>query len=190
MKNAYVTLGSFMPGDGLLLCQVGKRGPGSRGALGTPQLELALRSLTVNGHVVSDISQQEASDRGLRANRRTGETVGGGALIGAMASVGTGAAIGVAADARCQGPYKRRSRQGPRGNASHFSARAADPAGGQLALVSHLTRVRSSGLWRFSLSAIQRSASSRFDYGRYRIFALVKGRQKTAMPCSISNFPP
>jgi hypothetical protein len=78
----------------------------SGGTVGTPQLELAVRSLTVNGrtyNVVSDVSQQEAEREGLGANRRTAETVGGGALlgtlIGAIAGGGTGAAIGAAAGA-------------------------------------------------------------------------------------------
>ena len=78
----------------------------SGGTVGTPQLELAVRSLSVNGrtyNVVSDISQREASQEGLGANRRTAETVGGGAvlgtLIGAIAGGGTGAAIGAVAGA-------------------------------------------------------------------------------------------
>jgi hypothetical protein len=76
------------------------------GTVGTPQLELAVRSIAVNGrtyNVVSDISEQEASQKGLGANRRTAETVGGGALlgtlIGAIAGGGTGAAIGAVAGA-------------------------------------------------------------------------------------------
>ncbi len=78
----------------------------SGGALQTPQLELAVRSLTVNGrtyNVTSDISEQQAAQEGLGANRRTAEVVGGGAvlgtLIGAIAGGGTGAAIGAAAGA-------------------------------------------------------------------------------------------
>jgi hypothetical protein len=76
------------------------------GTLSTPQLELAVRSMTVNGHkynVVSDISEQQAAQEGLGANRRTAEMVGGGAvlgtIIGAIAGGGTGAAIGAAAGA-------------------------------------------------------------------------------------------
>ncbi len=76
------------------------------GTFGTAELELAVRSLTVNGrtyNVVSDISTQESQQPGLGANRRTAETVGGGAvlgtLIGAIAGGGTGAAIGAAAGA-------------------------------------------------------------------------------------------
>jgi hypothetical protein len=78
----------------------------SGGTFGTPRLELALRSITVNGRnyeVASDISEQQASQEGLGANRRTGEMVGGGAalgtLIGAIAGGGTGAAIGAVAGA-------------------------------------------------------------------------------------------
>jgi hypothetical protein len=76
------------------------------GTFSTPQLGLAVRSITVNGHkynVVSDISEQEAGQKGLGANRRTAEMVGGGAvlgtIIGAIAGGGTGAAIGAAAGA-------------------------------------------------------------------------------------------
>jgi hypothetical protein len=78
----------------------------SGGTVGTAQLELAVRSLALNGriyNVVSDINEQQAAQQGLGANRRTAETVGGGAilgtLIGAIAGGGTGAAIGAAAGA-------------------------------------------------------------------------------------------
>lgn len=76
------------------------------GTVGTPQLELALRSITVNGRtydVVSDVSEEQAQQQGLGKNRRTAEMVGGGAvlgtLLGAIAGGGTGAAIGAAAGA-------------------------------------------------------------------------------------------
>ena len=76
------------------------------GGVTTAQLELAVRSLTVNGNrynVVSDVSEQESAREGLGGNRRTAEMVGGGAvlgtLIGALAGGGTGAAIGAAAGA-------------------------------------------------------------------------------------------
>src|SRR5581483_11729069 len=76
------------------------------GTVGTPQLELAVHSITVNGrkyNVVSDVTEQEAENKGLGANRRTAETVGGGALlgtlIGALAGGGTGAAVGAVAGA-------------------------------------------------------------------------------------------
>ena len=76
------------------------------GTFGAAELELAVRSLTVKGrtyNVVSDISEQEAQEHGLGRNRRTAETVGGGAilrtLIGAIAGGGTGAAMGAAAGA-------------------------------------------------------------------------------------------
>ena len=76
------------------------------GTVGTPQLELAVRSITVNGRkydVVSDVAQEEAQNKGLGRNRRTAETVGGGAilgtLIGAIAGGGSGAAIGAVAGA-------------------------------------------------------------------------------------------
>src|SRR5262249_15581998 len=60
----------------------------------------------VNGMVypvVSNLNQQGSSRPGLGANRRTAETVGGGAvlgtLIGAVAGGGAGAAIGALAGA-------------------------------------------------------------------------------------------
>jgi hypothetical protein len=78
----------------------------SGGTVGTPQLELAVRSITVAGRkydVVTDVSEQQAENEGLGRNRRTAETVGGGAilgtLIGAIAGGGTGAAIGAVAGA-------------------------------------------------------------------------------------------
>ena len=74
---------------------------GSGGALGTPQLALALRSITVDGvryNVVSDVTAREASRQGLGGNERTARFVGGGALLGtvlgAVAGGGTGAALG------------------------------------------------------------------------------------------------
>ena len=78
----------------------------SGGTVRTSELQLALRSIVVNGrayNVVSDVSEQEADREGLGANRRTAETVGGGAilgtLIGAIAGGGSGAAIGAVAGA-------------------------------------------------------------------------------------------
>jgi hypothetical protein len=76
------------------------------GTVGTAELELAVRSITVNDRkypVISEITEQEARREGVGANRRTAEMVGGGALlgtlIGAIAGGGTGAAIGAAAGA-------------------------------------------------------------------------------------------
>jgi hypothetical protein len=73
----------------------------SGGTFGTAQVELAVRSVTVNGRtypVVTSVSQQQADNAGLGANTRTAETVGGGAalgtLIGAVAGGGAGALIG------------------------------------------------------------------------------------------------
>jgi len=70
------------------------------GAFGTPELQLAVRSLIVNGRrydVVSGI-ESETARHGLGANGRTAKYVGGGALlgtlIGAFAGGGTGAAVG------------------------------------------------------------------------------------------------
>jgi hypothetical protein len=76
------------------------------GTFGTPQLALAVRSLTVHGRtypVVSEVSEREAQREGLGGNRRTATYVGGGAvlgtLIGAIAGGGAGAAIGAATGA-------------------------------------------------------------------------------------------
>jgi len=72
----------------------------SGGTLGTPELALALRSITVNGRrygVTSDTSERRGEE-GLGRNQRTAEMVGGGALlgtlVGAIAGGGKGAAIG------------------------------------------------------------------------------------------------
>lgn len=73
------------------------------GATGTSQLVLDLESVTVNGHRyrVSTEDVTESGKQGLGKNRRTGEMVGGGAVlgtvIGAIAGGGKGAAIGAAA---------------------------------------------------------------------------------------------
>jgi hypothetical protein len=70
------------------------------GAVGTPTMDLAIRSIEMNGrrYTVSTGAVEERGDPGLGANRRTAEMVGGGALlgtlIGAVAGGGTGAAIG------------------------------------------------------------------------------------------------
>jgi hypothetical protein len=68
-------------------------------------LVLDLDSVTVNGqrYAVDTDTQRVASRDGIGANRRTGEFVGGGAIlgsiIGAIAGGGKGAAIGAAAGA-------------------------------------------------------------------------------------------
>jgi hypothetical protein len=76
------------------------------GAVGTPELGLALRSVNVSGRtyqVATATEQQQADREGLGKNRRTAEMVGGGALlgtvIGAIAGGGTGAAVGAAVGA-------------------------------------------------------------------------------------------
>jgi hypothetical protein len=70
------------------------------GTAGTPVLELAVRSINVNGMsyaVASDTSLQQGP-AGIGRNRRTAEMVGGGALlgtlIGAVAGGGKGAVVG------------------------------------------------------------------------------------------------
>ncbi len=75
------------------------------GAVGTRNIELALRSLTVNGkrYDISTLGREEGGPAGLGTNRRTAEMVGGGAalgaLIGAVAGGGQGAAVGAAVGA-------------------------------------------------------------------------------------------
>lgn len=72
----------------------------TKGALGRSELGLALQSVSVNGRqmMLQTNSVQGKNDRGIGANKRTGEYVGGGALIGtvigAMAGGAKGAAIG------------------------------------------------------------------------------------------------
>ncbi|HEY1608634.1 MAG TPA: hypothetical protein VGG24_05165, partial [Paraburkholderia sp.] len=75
------------------------------GSTGTSDLALDLQSVSVAGHTydvsTEDIAQQ--SKAGIGKNKRTGEYVGGGAvlgtLIGAIAGGGKGAAIGAIAGA-------------------------------------------------------------------------------------------
>lgn len=77
----------------------------SGGTVGTPDLTLDVQSVTINGqrYVIdtSDVVQKGTS--GLGKNKRTGELVGGGAvlgtIIGAIAGGGKGAAIGAAGGA-------------------------------------------------------------------------------------------
>jgi len=76
------------------------------GAVGSRELTLDLQSVTVDGNTyyVSTADLQRSGDReGIGKNRRTGEMVGGGAvlgtLLGAIAGGGKGAAIGAVAGA-------------------------------------------------------------------------------------------
>jgi hypothetical protein len=77
----------------------------SAGTVGTATMELALRSVTVNGrrYAVTTAGVEQRGDEGLGRSRRTAEMVGGGALlgtlIGAVAGGGSGAAIGAVAGA-------------------------------------------------------------------------------------------
>lgn len=61
-------------------------------------LQLGLRSVTVNGNTYLVVSEELRETSGLGRNRRTAETVGGGAalgtLIGAAAGGGKGAVLG------------------------------------------------------------------------------------------------
>lgn len=73
----------------------------SGGATGSPEMVLDVQSITVDGrrYVVSTTDLTRDSDTGVGNNRRTAESVGGGAalggIIGAIAGGGKGAAIGV-----------------------------------------------------------------------------------------------
>lgn len=77
----------------------------SGGAVGTKTMELAVRSVTVNGkrYNVQTDTETARGNEGIGANRRTAEMVGGaaalGTLIGAVAGGGKGAAIGAAVGA-------------------------------------------------------------------------------------------
>lgn len=72
----------------------------SGGKTGSPEMALDIQSVTVGGrrYLVSTTDLTEDSDTGIGANKRTAETVGGGAaigtVIGAIAGGGKGAAIG------------------------------------------------------------------------------------------------
>jgi hypothetical protein len=72
----------------------------SGGATGSPEMVLDVQSITVDGrrYLVSTTDLTEDSDRGIGTNRRTAETVGGGAaigtIIGVIAGGGKGAVIG------------------------------------------------------------------------------------------------
>jgi hypothetical protein len=75
----------------------------SGGATGNPEMMLDVRSVTVDGrrYLISTKDLTVKSDQGLGQNRRTAETVGGGAalgtIIGAIAGGAKGAAIGAVA---------------------------------------------------------------------------------------------
>lgn len=79
------------------------------GTLTSGNLVLDLDSVEVNGRrrTVSTEDLQQGDNRGIGANRRTGEMVGGGAvlgtLLGAIAGGGKGAAIGAVAGAAAGG---------------------------------------------------------------------------------------
>jgi len=74
-------------------------------AVGSNELVLDLQSIHVDGqrYLVTAAPVVQSGERGIGANRRTAEYVGGGAVlgtvIGALAGGGTGAAIGAAAGA-------------------------------------------------------------------------------------------
>jgi hypothetical protein len=73
----------------------------SGGATGSPEMALDVQSITVRGrkYQVSTTDLTQNSDTGIGKNKRTAETIGGGAaigtIIGAIAGGAKGAAIGV-----------------------------------------------------------------------------------------------
>ena len=73
----------------------------SGGATGSPEMALDVQSITVNGrkYQVSTTDLTQDSGTGIGKNKRTAETIGGGAaigtIIGAIAGGAKGAAIGV-----------------------------------------------------------------------------------------------
>jgi hypothetical protein len=73
----------------------------SGGATGSPEMVLDVQSVIVDGrrYIVSTTDLMLDSDTGIGQNKRTAETIGGGALlgtiIGAIAGGGKGAGIGV-----------------------------------------------------------------------------------------------
>jgi hypothetical protein len=77
----------------------------SSGGVTTPTMELAIRSVSVNGrsYPIATGSVQQEGEQGLGANRRTAEMVGGGALLGTLLGAavggGKGAAVGAAVGA-------------------------------------------------------------------------------------------
>jgi hypothetical protein len=77
----------------------------SGGTVGTSNVVLGVRSVTVNGkqRTISTSTEERRGDEGIGANRRTAENVGGGAaigaIIGAIAGGGQGAAVGAAVGA-------------------------------------------------------------------------------------------
>jgi hypothetical protein len=85
------------------------RGVDDRTTLGSGGLILDLNAVRVNGHrYIVDTADLRASDHsGIGANKRTGQMVGGGAvlgtLLGAIAGGGKGAAIGALAGAAAGG---------------------------------------------------------------------------------------
>jgi hypothetical protein len=81
----------------------------SGGVAGTPEMALGLQSIVVRGrnYLIDSADLHEKGTSGLGANKRTGEMVGGGALlgtiIGAIAGGGKGAAIGALGGAAAGG---------------------------------------------------------------------------------------
>jgi hypothetical protein len=71
----------------------------SGGAVGTRSMELAVRSLTVNGRklTVTTAEEEVRGNEGIGANRRTAEIVGGGAILGSVIGAVVGGVEGAVA---------------------------------------------------------------------------------------------
>jgi len=71
------------------------------GAVGTPNVELVLRSVTVDGrrYSIATAGTEMRGESGLGANRRTATMVGGGAVLGTLLGAVIGGAPGAAAGA-------------------------------------------------------------------------------------------
>ena len=79
------------------------------GTTGSPEVALDLNAIEIAGHryYVNSADVQQGNNQGIGKNKRTGEYVGGGAvlgtLLGAIAGGGKGAAIGAVAGAAAGG---------------------------------------------------------------------------------------
>lgn len=73
----------------------------SGGRVSTPNMELVLRSITLDGrrHVVETAGTEMRGNAGLGANRRTATMVGGGAVLGTLLGAVVGGGAGAAAGA-------------------------------------------------------------------------------------------
>jgi len=111
------------------------------GTTGSPDIVLDRQSMTVSErrYLVSTTDLTKDTGTGLGRNRRTAESVGGGAalgtIVGAIAGGAKGAAIGVlvgsAGGAGVQVLNKGKERKGARRNAGHFHAQQIGDSSGR-----------------------------------------------------------